>query len=92
MHWFDSSALGLQIFEHLQALLGSKQELEEEYSYSILQRRDISCGPSVNGNILEVESNSKLAVAYSVMDECFLPILDERSKTNVIHNVVYSCG
>ncbi|CAA2994742.1 increased DNA methylation 1-like isoform X1 [Olea europaea subsp. europaea] len=81
-----------KIFEHLQALLGSKQELEEEYSYSILQRRDISCGPSVNGNILEVESNSKLAVAYSVMDECFLPILDERSKTNVIHNVVYSCG
>ncbi|KAL2497214.1 Acyl-CoA N-acyltransferase with RING/FYVE/PHD-type zinc finger protein [Abeliophyllum distichum] len=81
-----------KIFEHLQALIGVRQELEGEYSYTILQRREISCDVSVSDDTLEVESNSKLAVAFSVMDECFLPIIDERSKTNVIHNVVYSCG
>ncbi|CAI9787038.1 unnamed protein product [Fraxinus pennsylvanica] len=81
-----------KIFERLRELLGIRQELEEEYYYTILQRRDISRDASVSGDILEVESNSKLAVAYSVMNECFLPIIDERSKTNVIHNVVYSCG
>ncbi|XP_073288179.1 uncharacterized protein [Primulina huaijiensis] len=77
----------LKIFEHLQ-VIGTRYELEEGFTYTILQCRD-EC---INEDCTVEEINSKLAVAFTVMDECFEPIIDERSETNVIHSVVYNCG
>ncbi|KAL2513167.1 Acyl-CoA N-acyltransferase with RING/FYVE/PHD-type zinc finger protein [Abeliophyllum distichum] len=80
------------IFDNLQVLLGVIHELEEGYSYTILQHHDVSSNASSNGDSLAVESNAKLALAFSVMDECFLPIIDHQCGKNIIHNIVYSCG
>jgi hypothetical protein len=82
----------MQLFEELQNLLAVKKDLEPEYSCRVVQRIHEDVPEEVLPLDTRVECNSKIAVALSLMDECFLPIVDQRTGINLIRNVVYSCG
>ncbi|XP_021843068.2 uncharacterized protein [Spinacia oleracea] len=80
-----------QMSERLESLLGVKYDLGDGFSWTLLQRSDLNADP-VTSEPLKIQNNSKLAVALSVMEECFLPIIDPRSGINLIRHVIYSCG
>lgn len=82
----------MQLYSQLQKEVGVKHELDSEFSWSLVHRSDLLTDASSVQLSRGVEGNSMLAVAMSVMDECFLPVNDRKSKTNLIRNVVFNCG
>jgi hypothetical protein len=66
--------------------------LEAGFSWSLVHRECTNSDLSLSGHPHIVENNSKLALALTVMDECFLPIIDRRSGVNIVQNVLYNCG
>nr|KYP61787.1 Chromodomain-helicase-DNA-binding protein 4 [Cajanus cajan] len=95
---FNTSSLSFcgkeckELSEHLKKYLGTKHELEGGFSWSLVHRTDEDSEAACRGITQRVECNSKLAIALTVMDECFLPVIDRRSGINLIRNVLYNSG
>ncbi|XP_078179875.1 uncharacterized protein LOC144573958 isoform X2 [Carex rostrata] len=81
-----------KLYKQLQRLLGVRNEIEGGYSWTLVRRLDESSPRNLQRLSQVANCNSKIAVAFNVMDECFLPITDQRTGIDLIHNVIYNCG
>ncbi|WVZ62075.1 hypothetical protein U9M48_011862 [Paspalum notatum var. saurae] len=80
------------VYKRLKELIGKKNNMEAGFSWSLVHCfTDCEAMPA-KSKTQWVYCNSKTALAFTVMDECFQPHIDDRSRVNIIHNVVYNCG
>ncbi|KAJ0234447.1 Acyl-CoA N-acyltransferase with RING/FYVE/PHD-type zinc finger protein [Hirschfeldia incana] len=79
-----------ELFDGLQLLIGVKHSLPEGFSWTFLRRFEIPREEVSDSE--KIAYNAKLAVAFSVMDECFSPLVDHRSGVNLLENIVYNFG
>ncbi|KAK6947526.1 Tify domain binding domain [Dillenia turbinata] len=76
----------------LERLNGEEIRLPDGYSWTLLRRMDMKhrgYGEDCHKSAL---CNSKLAVTWSILDECFEPIQDRHTKINVMKNVIFHCS
>ncbi|KAL1198007.1 Increased DNA methylation 1 [Cardamine amara subsp. amara] len=81
-----------ELFEELQLLIGVKHPLPEGFSWTFLRRFELPTEISDCETSEKIAYNAKMAVAFSVMDECFSPFVDHRSGVNLLQNIVYNFG
>ncbi|KAK6935119.1 Tify domain binding domain [Dillenia turbinata] len=80
------------INDKLERLNGEQIRLPEGFSWTLLRRNDLDQGGYGEAYHKRALCNSKLAVAWSILDECFKPIKDRQTKINVTKNVVFHCS
>ncbi|KAF8642177.1 hypothetical protein HU200_067440 [Digitaria exilis] len=81
-----SSALP-SLYAQLSDMIGVMNPTQDGFSWSLLKiQKDAQDMPLV------LENNLKLAVALGVLNECFNPVKDRRTKIDMLHQAVYSLG
>ncbi|KAL4325693.1 hypothetical protein GQ457_11G022080 [Hibiscus cannabinus] len=82
-----------QIHDKFQRLLGVRNDLYDGLSWTLIQRRNQPLnGSSADDNYSRIECNSKIAVAWQVMNECFLSTVDRHTRANIVQSIVYNRG
>ncbi|PAN26378.1 hypothetical protein PAHAL_5G007800 [Panicum hallii] len=75
----------------LSDMIGVTNPTEDGFSWALLKiQKDEVAGSQDMPLILE--GNLKLAVALGVLNECFNPVKDRRTKIDMLHQAVYSLG
>ncbi|KAH7842954.1 hypothetical protein Vadar_011022 [Vaccinium darrowii] len=91
--WFCSESCQ-EVYLGLHERIGIVDVLSDGFSCTLL--RCIHGDPRVHSAqrfvALKAECNSKLAVALTIMEECFLSIVDPRTGIDMIPHVVYNWG
>ncbi|KAL8106939.1 increased DNA methylation 1-like [Apium graveolens] len=82
-----------EIYEKLEEMVGASNKLDGGYTWTLLRRMENGDSAAGNGNInIRTECHSKLAIAWSLMKECFEPITDRHTRIDVIQSIVYNIG
>ncbi|XP_071725919.1 increased DNA methylation 1-like [Rutidosis leptorrhynchoides] len=83
-----------RIHSGLQFLIGCMNPISEGFSWTLLRcnHDDQRVYSGRDLNALKVECNLKLAVALTIMEECFLPMVDTRTGIRMIPHVLYNWG
>jgi len=80
-----------QLSAQLPDVAGVMNHTEDGFSWSLLRIQKDEPASS-QGMAAVLERNVKLAVALGVLNECFNPVTDRRTKIDMLHQAVYSLG
>ncbi|KAI5058050.1 hypothetical protein GOP47_0026220 [Adiantum capillus-veneris] len=79
-----------QIFTDLRSLIGKINLLDDGYSWMLLRSMKHDVGLLPSSVEMMAEHNVKLGVAHDVMQECFIPMIDPRTKIDLISQALYN--
>ncbi|XP_022877414.1 increased DNA methylation 1-like [Olea europaea var. sylvestris] len=83
-----------EVYSGLRSRIGLINHLSDDYSWTLLQC--INGEQKVHSDecfvALKAECNSKLAVAITILEDCFLPMVDPKTGINMIPQVMYNWG
>lgn len=83
----------LQVYSGLQSRVGLINHVTDGFSWTLLKCiHDDQKVHSAQRFALKAECNSRLAVALTIMEECFLSMVDPRTGINMIPQVLYNWG
>ncbi|TVU36994.1 hypothetical protein EJB05_18956, partial [Eragrostis curvula] len=75
----------------LSDMIGVTNTTEDGFSWALLKIQKDELATSQDMPAV-LESNVKLAVALGVLNECFNPVKDRRTRIDMLHQAVYSLG
>lgn len=76
----------------MEGSLGIRNDIIATYSWRVVRQMDMTPKVLSAARNLHIENNSKVAVAWMLMNEAFETITDRHTGTNVVQSVVYSRG
>ncbi|XP_062096968.1 increased DNA methylation 1 [Humulus lupulus] len=92
----DSSFCGTscqEVYSGLQSRVGLINHITDGFSWTLLKCiHDDQKVHSAQRFALKAECNTRLAVALTIMEECFLSMVDPRTGINMIPHVLYNWG
>ncbi|KAI3466054.1 hypothetical protein Pfo_022717 [Paulownia fortunei] len=91
--WFCGNSCH-KVYTGLQSCIGFKNLLSDGFSWTLLRciPGDQKVHSAQRVVALKAECNSKLAVAITIMEECFLPMVDLKTGIDMIPQVIYNWG
>ncbi|GAB2209895.1 hypothetical protein Droror1_Dr00027122, partial [Drosera rotundifolia] len=82
----------LEIYWKLEQMIGQRQQIGKDMSWSLLRRMDEGPGPFIQDAYLRTKTNSKIVIAAKTMAQAFHSIIDRYCRIDTIKSVVYNCG
>ncbi|CAH9107656.1 unnamed protein product [Cuscuta europaea] len=81
-----------KVYTHLKSLIGLPNQLSDGLSWTLLKciPRDKNNHSAQQFPPFNAECNSKLAVALTIMEESFLPMVDPKTGIDMIPQVIYN--
>ncbi|XP_051135083.1 increased DNA methylation 1 [Andrographis paniculata] len=91
--WFCGDSCRM-VYTSLQSRIGLRNLLPDDISWTLLRciSTDHNANSAVHNVALNAECNSKLSVAITIMEECFLPMVDTKTGVDMIPQVIYNWG
>jgi len=79
-----------QIYTTFHCRVGVPDHMDDGFSCTILHNNGDQKVRTAAEIALMAECNMKLMIALSIMEECFLPILDPRTGIDIIPSILYN--